>query len=81
MSKSEYVLIDNETKIRLTCDIASYIFDEFAEHISESELIEHSSESTVENPMTRYTEIGQEIFESMYSEVETRILKYFKEIN
>ncbi len=73
--------IGNSTRIALASDISEWILEEYGPHIKEEDLIEESPDSTVENPMTRYTEKGQELFESIYSEIETRILRYFKEVS
>ena len=56
------------------------ILEEYGIHITEEDLIEQSPNST-DDSITRYTAIGQEIFENIYSEIETRILRYFKEVS
>ena len=72
--------IPNATRIALACDISEWILEEYGIHITEEDLIEQSPNST-DDSITRYTAIGQEIFENIYSEIETRILRYFKEVS
>ncbi len=78
--------IPNATRIALACDISEWILEEYGIHITEEDLIEQSPNSTADqaledDPITRYTEKGQDIFEYIYSEIEMRILRYFKEVS
>jgi len=78
--------IGNSTRIALACDISEWILGEYGIHTTEEDLIEQSPNSTADqaledDPMTRYTEKGQDLFEYIYSEIETRILRYFKEVS
>ena len=77
-------IMSDSTRIGLCTDISAWILDEYGTHITEDKLIEDDPDSTADQalePMTRYTEEGQDIFNNIYDQIETIILRYFKEVS
>ena len=66
--------ISDDIRIALACDISEWVLEEYGPHITEEKLIEKNPD----DDGTQYTEEGQDIFENIYEEIETRILRYFK---
>ena len=74
---SEKWALDSSTRISLSCDISEWILEEYGTHITEENLIENNPDGDG----TQYTEKGQEIFNNIYDQIETIILRYFKEVS
>ena len=67
------MILDDDTRIGLACDIAHYIL---TEHIHTED--NHIIEDNPNDEGTQYTELGQDLFNPIYDTIENMIMIHFK---